>query len=73
MRIRFIKETKDTREGATASFREGWSGIVSNEMARSYIDNGDAIEVGVDLSTGKEIKKVKKKVKKDKIENDGEV
>lgn len=73
MRIKFIKETKDTREGATASFRKGWSGIVRNDMAQNYIDNGDAIEVGVDLATGKEIKKVTKRVRKEKIKNDGEI
>ncbi len=73
MRVRFIKETKDAREGATASFRAGWSGVMSNEMAKAYIDNGSAVEIGVNLETGEETNKVIKKVKKDKIKNDGEV
>jgi len=72
MRIRFIKKTKDTREGATASFANGWSGVLSDEMAKAYIENGKAVKVDMDLKTGEE-KKVIKKSKKDKIKEDGEI
>ena len=61
MRVKFIKETKDTREGSTSSFKAGWSGVMDNNMAKAYIKEGSAVEIGINLETGEDIDKVVKK------------
>lgn len=78
MRVKFIKTTKDIREGATKYYKgipkagdshKSPSVIaISRELGEVYVKNGDAIEV--DGNGDPIVRKVKSK---EKIEEDGKV
>ena len=56
MIIKFLKDTKDARQGRTKSFKEGTTRVMSSKPAKKYIDSGDAVDI-----SGKYIKKKKEK------------
>ena len=58
MRVKFIKKTKDIRDNRNGSFSEGKVKVMSDDLAKAYIDKGTAIDVSGNY-------KKKKKVKED--------
>lgn len=67
MRVRFLKATKDIREGRTKFYTPQSNIVLSRELGDVYVKNGDAIEI--DINGDPIVKKSKTK----KIEEDGEV
>lgn len=67
MKIKFTEDAKDIREGASKSFRKDSEIVLSRELGSVYIKNGSAVEINNEGVI------VKQKVKKKKIEQDGEV
>lgn len=76
MRIRFLKKTKDIREGRTKFYRgipksgedhKPSEVIIDRELGEVYVKNGDAVEID------REGNAIVPKVNNKKIEKDGEV
>ena len=67
-RVKFLKETKDKRENGTKYYRTGKNQvyIMADDLAKMYLNSGDAVFVDAD---GNVIKKKEKK----KINKDGEI
>lgn len=82
MRIRFIKRTKDIREGGTKYYngipKAGESHkpsevAVSRELGKEYVKMGAAVELDIDGSIIERKGKGIKIIEKAKTEEDGEV
>lgn len=67
MRVKFIKKTKDIREGATKSYSPSSVIAIDRKLGEAYVKNGDAVEVD---AIGNNLKV---KVNKKNIEEDGKV
>lgn len=62
MRVKFIKKTKDIREGATKYYTPSSVIAIDRKLGGTYVKNGDAIEVD---RQGNEVKVESKKIKED--------
>jgi hypothetical protein len=56
MRVRFLSDTKDLREGKTGTHKKNSLSVVADKFGKQYIDKGFAID-----ANGKYFKKIKAK------------